>query len=154
MTIRSFLFHLKAWPSVDRVRLTLVGTQFFLLFAEVTMEISTYFRIYLNFMTTESRKQAITTLAYLVVSMWSFPKILPEFLSSYLVLTMFPLRLATNLLRILKASIHHQIFPSSVLSSNLKGNRIIFYILFLWITHICLDFLCTVFIMKRIVNCH
>lgn len=64
-------------------------------------------KIYLNFMTTESLKQDITTLAHLAVSMWSFPRILPVSKSSYLVLTMFPLRLATSLLRILKASIHH-----------------------------------------------
>ena len=37
-------------------------------------------KIYLNFMTTESQKQDITTLAHPVVSMWSFPRILPEFL--------------------------------------------------------------------------
>lgn len=64
-------------------------------------------KIYLNFMTTESLKQDITTLAHLAVSMWSFPRILPVSKSRYLVLTMFPLRLATSLLRILKAVIHH-----------------------------------------------
>ena len=36
--------------------------------------------IYLNFMSTKSLKQDITTLAPLAVSMWSCPRTLPEFL--------------------------------------------------------------------------
>jgi hypothetical protein len=42
VTVRPSLFPLKSWPSVGRVRPSVVEPQFLLPFAEATMEISTH----------------------------------------------------------------------------------------------------------------
>lgn len=85
-------------------------------------------KIYLNFMTTESWKQDITTLAHLVVSMWSFPRILPEFLRGATSSSQSSAKAGHQLAKNTESE-HSSLNISSVFHCNLKWNRSVFYIL-------------------------